>query len=121
MLIRLFFWLISMCMAVVLAFFFVSNREEVVWMLWPLPYEVPLAMFIPSLVFLLIGLMTGFMMGWTGSVAWRLRYAAKLDEVARARSAQKRAVADAKEARAQLVDLEKKTQNLLPAPETAKI
>lgn len=83
-------------MAVVLAFFFVLNREEVVWILWPLPYEIPLAMFIPSLVFLLIG----FMMAWMGSVAWRLRYAAKLDEVARTRSVQKRAVADAKKARA---------------------
>ena len=106
MLIRLFFWLMSLCIAVILAFFFVSNRQAVVWTLWPLPYEVPLAMFIPALVFLLIGLMIGFMMGWISSLAWRLRYADKVDEVARARSAQKRAVADAKAARAQLVGQE---------------
>ena len=110
MLIRLFFWSISLLIAVVLAFFFVSNRQEVVWTLWPLPYEMALAMFIPALVFLLIGLLIGFMMGWIGSVAWRLRYAGKVDEVAHARSAQKRAVADAKAARAELADLEQKTK-----------
>ena len=121
MLIRLIFWLISLPVAVILAFFFVSNRQEVVWTLWPLPYEMALAMFMPALVFLLIGLLIGFMMGWMSSVAWRLRYAGKVDEVARARSAQKRAVADAKAARAQLVDLEKKTQNLLGPPEAAKV
>ena len=111
MLIRLFFWLMSLCIAVILAFFFVSNRQSVVWTLWPLPYEVPLAMFIPALVFLLIGLMIGFMMGWISSLAWRLRYAGKVDEVARARSAQKRAVADAKAARAQLLGQESGIRN----------
>jgi uncharacterized integral membrane protein len=57
-------WIVTIPLAFVAISFAVSNREPTVLKLWPLPFEVEMAVFLPVLGALVAGFVAGGAMAW---------------------------------------------------------
>lgn len=57
-------WIVTIPLAFIAISFAVSNREPAVLKLWPLPFEVEMAVFLPVLGALVAGFVAG------GAIAW---------------------------------------------------
>jgi len=63
---KLVFWIVVALVAAVLALFAMSNREAVVFGLWPLPFELDLPLYLAILGAALIGFISGVLTAWMG-------------------------------------------------------
>lgn len=63
---KLFHWLVTAPLALVLVVFAVSNRVVVTITLWPFPFELQTELFLVVLLSLLIGLLLGLLIAWIG-------------------------------------------------------
>ena len=69
---RLFNWLVTAPVALVLVVFAISNRARVSVTLWPFPFEIETQLFLVILLSLLAGLLVGMLLAWlSGSAARR--------------------------------------------------
>src|SRR4051812_15120769 len=63
---KVLFWFFILLLAVLLALFAVANRELVSLAIWPLPFVVPVPLYLAVLVAVLIGFLAGALAGWLG-------------------------------------------------------
>ncbi|HVA35429.1 MAG TPA: lipopolysaccharide assembly protein LapA domain-containing protein [Stellaceae bacterium] len=68
---KLFHWLVTAPLALILVIFAVSNRARVTVTLWPFPFEIETRLFLVILLSLLIGLLLGLLLAWLASGATR--------------------------------------------------
>jgi putative membrane protein len=78
--------------AVIVVVFSLANRDIVTVSLWPLPFEVPMPLYLAMLGPLVIGLLAGGTVSWFGKL--RLRWRARASEK-RAAAAERAATASA--------------------------
>ncbi len=70
---RLFYWLIAGPLLVVAVLFALSNRQAVDLSIWPLPFEVPVPVFVVALGGLAAGFFAGGVVAWFGAGRTRAR------------------------------------------------
>ncbi|HYL32655.1 MAG TPA: lipopolysaccharide assembly protein LapA domain-containing protein [Stellaceae bacterium] len=68
---KLFHWLVTAPLALVLVVFAVSNRARVTLTLWPFPFEIETRLFLVILLSLLAGLLIGMLLAWLGGSGTR--------------------------------------------------
>jgi len=71
--VNLFAWLIGLPLAVVATVFAVTNRQDIVLDLWPLPFSLHVAAYLAVLAPLALGLVTGAGLIWLSGAGARLR------------------------------------------------
>jgi lipopolysaccharide assembly protein A len=64
--VRLFHWLVTAPVALVLVVFAVSNRAVVTVTLWPFPVEISAPVYLLVLLSLLVGFLVGMLVAWIG-------------------------------------------------------
>jgi uncharacterized integral membrane protein len=57
-------WLVAIPVAIVVVLFAVSNRHDITYHLWPLPFEVSVPQYLPTLVALALGIVLGAAGAW---------------------------------------------------------
>lgn len=72
---KLFHWLVTLPLALLLVIFAVSNRESVTVAFWPFPLVVDTRLYLIVLLTLLIGFLIGLAAGWVAS--WGVRREAR--------------------------------------------
>ena len=88
---RLFHWLVTAPLAVVLIIFAVNNRDSVTLSFWPLPVTLQAPLYLVALLALLVGFLIGELIALTNGRRWRrqARHSAKrVSELERALAAQ---------------------------------
>jgi uncharacterized integral membrane protein len=93
---RLFHWLVTAPLAVVLIVFAVNNRDAVTLSFWPLPVTLQAPVYLIVLLSLLAGFLIGELVAWTNGRRWRrqARHSAKrVTELERTLAAQAQAQA----------------------------
>ncbi len=66
-------WIVTLPLAVLVISFAVSNRDQAVLKLWPLPFELEMPLFLPVLGALVVGFIAGgFVAWWSGGRYRRL-------------------------------------------------
>ena len=93
---RLFHWLVTAPLAVVLIIFAVNNRDSVTLSFWPLPVTLQAPLYLVALLALLVGFLIGELIAWTNGRRWRrqARHSAKrVAELERTLAAQAQAQA----------------------------
>ena|SRR5690348_9091440 len=97
---RLFHWLVTAPLAVVLIVFAVNNRDAVTLSFWPLPVTLQAPVYLIVLLALLVGFLIGELVAWTNGRRWRqqARHSTRrIAELERALAAQAEAKDRAKE------------------------
>ena len=79
---KLFHWLVTAPLALVLVVFAVSNRARVVVTLWPFPFEIDTPLFLIVLLSLLLGLLIGLLIAWLASAPRRRESRARAKRIA---------------------------------------
>ena len=79
---KLFHWLVTAPLALVLVIFAVSNRARVVVTLWPFPFEIDTPLFLIVLLSLLLGLLIGLLIAWLASAPRRRESRARAKRIA---------------------------------------
>ena len=79
---KLFHWLVTAPLALVLVVFAVSNRTRVTVTLWPFPFELETRLFLVVLLSLLLGLILGMLITWLASGATRRESRARAKRIA---------------------------------------
>lgn len=79
---KLFHWLVTAPLALVLVVFAVSNRARVIVTLWPFPFELETPLFLVILLTLLIGLLVGLLLAWMASAPRRRESRARAKRIA---------------------------------------
>jgi len=79
---KLFHWLVTAPLALVLVVFAVSNRARVSVTLWPFPFEIETRLFLVILLSLLAGLLIGMLLAWLGAGAARRESRARAKRIA---------------------------------------
>ncbi len=79
---RLFHWLVTAPLALVLVVFAVSNRARVVVTLWPFPFELDTPLFLVILLSLLVGLLFGLLLAWMAGAPTRRESRARAKRIA---------------------------------------
>lgn len=88
---RLFHWLVTAPLAVVLIVFAVNNRDGVTLSFWPLPVTLEAPVYLIVLLCLLAGFLIGELVAWANGRRWRrqARHSARrVTELERALAAQ---------------------------------
>ena len=88
---RLFHWLVTAPLAVVLIVFAVNNRDAVTLSFWPLPVTLAAPVYLIVLLSLLAGFLIGELVAWTNGRRWRRQArhcARRVTELERALAAQ---------------------------------
>jgi len=90
---KLFYWLVTLVLAVILAVFAVSNRVPVELTFWPLPFQLQAPLYLVTLVLVVVGFGVGEGLGLLRSLGLkrRLRRQAKRIETLEAALAAARA------------------------------
>jgi uncharacterized integral membrane protein len=97
---RLFHWLVTAPLAVVLIVFAVNNRDAVTLSFWPLPVTLEAPVYLIVLLSLLAGFLIGELVAWTNGRRWRrqARHSARrVTELERTLATQAQAQEPAKE------------------------
>ncbi|HKT16444.1 MAG TPA: LapA family protein [Stellaceae bacterium] len=97
---RVFHWLVTAPLAVILIVFAVNNRDAVTLSFWPLPLTLQAPLYLIALVMLLVGFLIGELVAWVNGRRWRreARHSARrVAELERAMAAQAEAKERAKE------------------------
>ncbi|MGH7035781.1 MAG: LapA family protein [Stellaceae bacterium] len=68
---RLFHWLVTAPLAVILIVFAVNNRDAVTLSFWPLPVTLEAPVYLILLLSLLAGFLIGEIIAWTNGRRWR--------------------------------------------------
>lgn len=68
---RLFHWLVTAPLAVVLIVFAVNNRDKVTLTFWPLPVTLQAPLYLIVLLALLAGFLIGELVAWMNGRRWR--------------------------------------------------
>ena len=68
---RLFHWLVTAPLAVVLIVFAVNNRDAVTLSFWPLPLTLQAPLYLVALIMLLVGFLVGELVAWVNGRRWR--------------------------------------------------
>jgi uncharacterized integral membrane protein len=79
---KLFHWLVTAPLALVLVVFAVSNRTRITVRLWPFPFVVETPLFLVILLSLLLGLLVGLMLAWLASAPKRRESRARAKRIA---------------------------------------
>ncbi|MGH6969372.1 MAG: lipopolysaccharide assembly protein LapA domain-containing protein [Stellaceae bacterium] len=79
---KLFHWLVTAPLALVLVVFAVSNRARVSVTLWPFPFEIETWLFLVILLSLLVGLLVGILLAWFTGGAPRRESRARAKRIA---------------------------------------
>ncbi|MDE2228483.1 MAG: DUF1049 domain-containing protein [Alphaproteobacteria bacterium] len=79
---KLFHWLVTAPLALVLVVFAVSNRAHVTVRLWPFPFELETRLFLVILLSLLVGLLFGMLIAWLSGGATRRGSRARAKRIA---------------------------------------
>ena len=79
---KLFHWLVTAPLALVLVVFAVSNRARVTITLWPFPFELDTSLFLVILLSLLIGLLAGLLLAWLAAAPTRRESRARAKRIA---------------------------------------
>jgi uncharacterized integral membrane protein len=97
---RLFHWLVTAPLAVILIVFAVNNRDGVTLSFWPLPVTLEAPVYLIALLCLLAGFLIGELVAWANGRRWRrqARHNAKrVAELERTLAAQAQAQTQARE------------------------
>lgn len=79
---KLFHWLVTAPLALVLVVFAVSNRARITVTLWPFPFEIDTPLFLAVLLSLLLGLLIGLLIAWLASAPTRRESRARAKRIA---------------------------------------
>ncbi|MGH6975232.1 MAG: lipopolysaccharide assembly protein LapA domain-containing protein [Stellaceae bacterium] len=79
---KLFHWLVTAPVALVLVVFAISNRARVSVTLWPFPFEIETQLFLVILLSLLAGLLVGMLLAWLSGSAARRESRARAKRIA---------------------------------------
>ena len=79
---KLFHWLVTAPVALVLVVFAISNRARVSVRLWPFPFEIETQLFLIILLSLLAGLLVGMLLAWVSGGAARRESRARAKRIA---------------------------------------
>lgn len=83
---KLFYWLVTAVVAVVLIVFAVANRAGTTLSLWPFPVKLEAPVYLVVLLALLVGFLIGELMAWFNGRRWRRaarRNARRIEELER--------------------------------------
>ncbi|MGQ9366718.1 lipopolysaccharide assembly protein LapA domain-containing protein [Azospirillum sp. ST 5-10] len=74
-------WIVTIPIAVVAVLFAVSNRETVVFTLWPTPFSLEAPLYLATLVALVVGFLAGGFIAWVAQGGNRRRARVQTDRV----------------------------------------
>jgi uncharacterized integral membrane protein len=69
--VKLFHWLVTVPIAVILIVFAVANRDPITLTFWPLPVALTAPTYIVVLLTLLVGFLLGELVAWINGRNWR--------------------------------------------------
>lgn len=76
-------WIITIPVAVLAVLFAISNRDEVVFALWPTPFTLEAPLYLATLIALVIGFVAGGVVAWLGQHRNRRRASVQTDRANR--------------------------------------
>lgn len=68
---KLFHWLVTAPLTLILVVFAVANREPITLTFWPLPFTLETRLFVVVLLTLLAGFLIGELVAWINGRSWR--------------------------------------------------
>lgn len=114
---RLLSWIITIPLALVLISFAVSNRQEVVLRLWPLPFELQMPLFLAVLGALVLGFVAGGFVAWNADRPYRRTAKLQTKRVEHLDRELQAAHRREQEAEQRLVELRREATAALAAPD----
>lgn len=83
---KVFYWLVTALLAVILIVFAVTNRNPAVLSLWPFPFTLQAPVYLITLLALLVGFLVGELVAWINGRRWRRmarRHGRRIEELER--------------------------------------
>ncbi|WP_029009140.1 LapA family protein [Azospirillum halopraeferens] len=74
-------WIVTIPIAVVAVLFAISNRDTVVFTLWPTPFSLEAPLYLATLVALVVGFLAGGLIAWVNQGGNRRRARVQTDRV----------------------------------------